>query len=305
MSKQQLSSLNAEFSIPAALRFESGKAGLPYAHLMSSTGSTADVYLHGAHATSWKSQGAECLFLSKKAVFENGKHIRGGIPIVFPQFGPGKMPSHGFARISDWEVRRTNAHPGESVSLVLGLSSSPQTKQFWDADFDAEIEFQLSNSFQQIFRVANTGQDALSFQCAFHTYFSIEDIVEVEIEGLSQKSFLDNTKNRESDKDHRAHITFQEETDRIYQESAQNLRIADRKGKKSFLIEQTSMRDAVVWNPWSERCAQIADLELEDYKRFVCVEPGNVSNPIALGPGETWRGSQILKVEKTTQQTSR
>lgn len=35
---------------------------------------------------------------SSKAFFKPGKAIRGGVPVVFPQFGPGALPQHGFAR---------------------------------------------------------------------------------------------------------------------------------------------------------------------------------------------------------------
>jgi hypothetical protein len=39
------------------------------------------------------------------AVFDKSKPISGGIPHCFPQFGPGVMQQHGFARNLDWEVR--------------------------------------------------------------------------------------------------------------------------------------------------------------------------------------------------------
>jgi D-hexose-6-phosphate mutarotase len=39
------------------------------------------VYLHGAHVTSWKIDGQEQLYLSERAIFQEGKAIRGGIPV--------------------------------------------------------------------------------------------------------------------------------------------------------------------------------------------------------------------------------
>lgn len=42
---------------------------------------------------------------SEKAVYDNKKAIRGGIPLVFPNFGPWDLgPQHGFARISTWTL---------------------------------------------------------------------------------------------------------------------------------------------------------------------------------------------------------
>ena len=62
------------------------------------------IHKHGATITSWTIEGEEMLFLSSKAVFDNKTAIRGGIPIVFPHFGPwgDNKPKHGFARILSW-----------------------------------------------------------------------------------------------------------------------------------------------------------------------------------------------------------
>ncbi len=50
----------------------------------------------------------------------------------------------------------------------------------------------------------------------------------------------------------------------------------------------------MVWNPGAAKCATMADLEPEDYLRFVCVEAATVGAPVTLGPGERWQGSQTL-----------
>ncbi|KAJ1672633.1 hypothetical protein EV182_006800, partial [Spiromyces aspiralis] len=68
-------------------------------------GVSVEVYLFGATVTSWKVNGVEQLFLSKQAKLDGSKPIRGGIPLVFPQFGPGPhLPQHGFARTAYWQV---------------------------------------------------------------------------------------------------------------------------------------------------------------------------------------------------------
>ncbi len=77
---------------------------------------SAEIYLYGATVTSWKAAGgSERLFLSSKAALDGSAAIRGGIPIVFPVFGPPSQHSdapevvktldkHGFARIHDWSL---------------------------------------------------------------------------------------------------------------------------------------------------------------------------------------------------------
>lgn len=64
------------------------------------------IYLHGACVQSWRIGNYEALFTSEEAKWDKSKPIRAGIPICWPQFGPyGKLPTHGFARSTDWEVR--------------------------------------------------------------------------------------------------------------------------------------------------------------------------------------------------------
>ena len=57
------------------------------------------------------------LFLAK---LDGSKAIRGGIPVVFPNFGPWKLgPQHGFARISTWDVAEKDE---DFVILTLKVS---------------------------------------------------------------------------------------------------------------------------------------------------------------------------------------
>lgn len=67
----------------------------------------AEVHLHGATLTSYRHAGRELLFLSDRAVFDGAKAIRGGVPLVFPQFGQprAEMPQHGLLRTATWTHR--------------------------------------------------------------------------------------------------------------------------------------------------------------------------------------------------------
>ena len=73
-------------------------------HISLPSSAHITVYYYGATITSWSVDSKEKLFLSQKAVLDGTKAIRGGIPLVFPQFGPGKLPQHGFARVSKYIV---------------------------------------------------------------------------------------------------------------------------------------------------------------------------------------------------------
>ena len=88
---------------------------------ISTKSSSCKISSFGAHVLSWKCKGEERLFLSKKAVMDGSKAIRGGIPLVFPQFGqPSKsLPSHGFARISMWDVLEKKESDSKSTVVFV------------------------------------------------------------------------------------------------------------------------------------------------------------------------------------------
>src|SRR5438270_10896601 len=77
-------------------------------------GARVEVYTHGAHLTSWKpASGEERLFLSSRSSFTPDSAIRGGVPVIFPQFSAmGPLPKHGFARVSEWELVRAGRTSG-------------------------------------------------------------------------------------------------------------------------------------------------------------------------------------------------
>src|SRR5260370_20419703 len=123
-----------QFDIPNALRFEDGPGGLVRA-VISTPVAEADIYLQGAHVTRWTPRGQRpVLFLSPKSLFAPGKAIRGGVPIVFPWFGPrgdGKPgPAHGFARNTEWAIEGTRLRSDGKVVLTLALAPNDASRDF-------------------------------------------------------------------------------------------------------------------------------------------------------------------------------
>lgn len=63
---------------------------------------------------SWIHRGKGRLFTSPRAVFRSGQAIRGGIPVIFPQFGAcGPGLRHGFARLLEWAPVQATARQTE------------------------------------------------------------------------------------------------------------------------------------------------------------------------------------------------
>lgn len=154
------------------------------------SGDSVEVYLYGAHVTSWKtSDGTERLFLSTAAVLDGSKPIRGGIPIVFPVFGPppknhatSQLPQHGFARNSTWEFlgkstsESVSSKSDENVKLDFGLSSAmlpEKTKKLWPYEFGLVYSVTLSKSrLEAQLHVQNKDDKPFDFHVLYHSYFT-------------------------------------------------------------------------------------------------------------------------------------
>jgi glucose-6-phosphate 1-epimerase len=98
--------------------------------LQSADGACATVSPCGAHVLSWRPTGRdERLFLSPRAEFRSGTPIRGGVPVIFPQFaGEGALPKkHGFARTALWRV----AERSSSHELRLRLTEADASHALW------------------------------------------------------------------------------------------------------------------------------------------------------------------------------
>ena len=100
--------LDHRFGIPGVAKIDEGNGGLSRIQITGS-GAEGEMYLHGAHVTSWKPGGNdEVLFLSTKSRWQEGQAIRGGIPICFPWFrakaDDPKAPAHGFVRTKGWQL---------------------------------------------------------------------------------------------------------------------------------------------------------------------------------------------------------
>lgn len=280
-----------------------GKGDLDMVTLKHSTGSTVEIYLHGATVVSWKSaEGKDLIFCSPGAIFDGKKAIRGGVPVVFPQFGqPDKaMAQHGFARNSTWKLGEVKDTAEESSASFM-LSDSEETRKLWDFAFVLEYTVVLSAAGLNLkLRVVNSGDKAFNFQCLLHTYLQIPDIKDCSVVGLTGRTVQDKVKNT-TGVDGDAALKFPSFTDRVY--------VGETPSVKSVFVNNgaapiwavtcearkenaTAACDVVAWNPYEE--ASPGDLPPPAFKEFVCIEPGLVANMHELAPGGKVELSQNL-----------
>ena len=272
-----------------------GRNGLECVRITHPDGSVAEVYLNGAQVTSWvPANGEERLFVGSAATFANGESVRGGIPVVFPQFADqGPLPAHGFARRSLWTL--ASAEDGESSRAAFRLDDDAASRALWPHHFHLLLTVTLDVSTLTVeLAVENTDASAFEFTAALHTYLKVTDVRRAAVTGLSGCKYIDKTRDKRLFDDHSSELIVHEETDRVYLDAPPDLRLEDRAGQSSLRLESRGFRDAVVWNPWAEKGKTFSGMTGDDYLRMICIEAAQVGAPVSLGPGQVWKGSQSL-----------
>lgn len=265
--------------------------------LKGPNGAVAKIHPYGAHLTSWcAADGIERLFLSERAELRQGAAIRGGVPIIFPQFADlGALPKHGLLRTACWQ--QVNYFIGEAASSVTFRWNEDQySKSIWPYSCNVEYTVEISaESLSLTLSVANTGGQDFSFTAALHTYLRVEDIQHVSVKGLQglryQDTALGGTEYVESD----SVLTVTGELDRIYFGSAQPLQVMQSK-QRTLECQAEGFLDTVIWNPGPTKSAALVDMEQEGYRRMLCVEAAIIDSPIVLRPNAQWIGRQLLKL---------
>ena len=263
----------------------------------------ADICLYGAQITNFtphESIGA--LWMSSECIFQEGKAIRGGIPVCFPWFGPHKTdtekPQHGFARIMHWDVNEiSNNQIGETI-VSLKLCSSGATKALWPHDFCAEINFIIGKSLSVSLKVTNTSTKAFEYTAALHSYFNLSGIENIAIEGLQNTKYNDYLTSTDSVQKSPDLLIEKAET-RLYYDTEETCLIKDSAFNRKISVAKKGSSVTTVWNPGEETCRNASDLADDAYQTFVCVEATNTLNNIVnLAPGESHETSTIIGVER-------
>jgi len=249
---------------------------LPAVLLRAPDGAEAIVTLYGAHLVSWKgADGRQRIFCSAASVLDGSKAIRGGVPVIFPQFAEqGKGMRHGFARVSDWHLLDSGVEDGEAIALFTLAEEDlkPEYARAWRHSFSLALRVGIKgNTLTMDLEVRNTGEDPLPFAAALHTYYLVDDIAQVRVAGVGPDE-----------------VSIDGNIDKIYKDVVGEIEIAT--GSLALQHRQSGFTDAVVWNPGAADAATLSDMEDEEYKRFVCVEPA-VLTLVTLEEDDVWRGS--------------
>ncbi len=297
--------LNELFGRGQQLGFEKGNGDFTIARLTSPQ-AEATVSVYAGHVLSYTPTGQEpVLWVSDKAVYAEGKAIRGGVPVIWPWFGPHASnpdkPSHGFARKNYWEVFSTRIINNEIPQLRLTLQDDAASYALWPHPFRLELIITLSDALSIDLQIVNTGKGPFDCGGALHTYFNVSHIDNVAIHGLDGRPYIDQLANHQT-KHQRGAITFAAETDNIYFNTKDTCRLEDPGFARTVIVEKRGSASTVVWNPWIDKAQRMADFDDEEYLSMLCIETANAGpDVITLNPGgEHTLGTTIRVVGSTS-----
>lgn len=268
---------------------------LPAVTIRAADGAQATVTLYGGHLVAWQtSDGQERLFCSRDSALDGSRAIRGGVPVIFPQFGArGTGMRHGFARVATWQLESTGDTDGAAwAQFTLTQADLPEAiAASWPWAFTLRLRVAVQGrSLVLSLSVHNTGEQAFPFSAALHSYFAIDQLSEARIGGLQRVRYSDETPQDALQAEEV--LQFADKLDRIYYQLPGALQLQS--GDATLHLEQQGFTDAVVWNPGAQDAAALPDLADDEYQRFICIEPALIQ-PDSLAAGAEWVGRQRLE----------
>ncbi len=148
-------------------------------------------------------------------MLDNVKAIRGGIPLVFPHFGPWTLgPNHGFARICKWTCEKHGS--GDSGSFAtFTLQDNETTRAMWNHSFLLTYTVTVNaGKLVTSLAVENKGAEPFSFEALLHTYLRVPDAARTTVSGLQGLGYVDKLRAAARFVEAREHVPFSEHIDR-------------------------------------------------------------------------------------------
>ncbi|WP_435104984.1 D-hexose-6-phosphate mutarotase [Arhodomonas sp. AD133] len=267
---------------------------VPAIRLDHADGSGVEIALQGGQVLRWwLASGEEMLYLSPLARFGDNAAIRGGVPVIFPQFAErGPLPKHGFARNRRWRLEGQGSDHAEAA-VTLVLEDDEVTRAVWEHAFALRLRVALApGKLTMQLTVSNEGGTRFGFTGALHTYLRVPDMGHAAILGLAGRRFEEGGAARRQTEE--ALTWHAGAVDRIYPDAPWPLYLATR-GEPRLAVHASGFPDAVVWNPGAAGAGATPDLPDNAHCGFVCVEAGCVAQPVILAPGAQWTGEQCLQ----------
>lgn len=255
---------------------------------------SATVALQGGHVMHWqpKSAAQPVLWLSSNARYTEGRSIRGGIPICWPWFGAHPTDSsycpHGFARVIPWKVLETSTLVNGATRLLLEMTHTDVTEKQLSYAYRFALAINIGETLRLEMMTTNLAGHPFMIGEAFHTYFNVSDVENIQVTGLENLVFSDKVAGYERNVQH-GPVKFNSEFDRVYLNSRRDCVIHDAGYSRKIRVTKSCSHTTIVWTPWGEKASQMADMgATNEWRKMICVESANaMENSVTIYPNET------------------
>lgn len=271
-----------------AIELAPGVPGLAFTH----PAFNASLSLYGGQLLGFTPHGGQPLFyLSPAAMLQPGKAIRGGVPLCWPWFGKhdsdASLPQHGVARTAQWTVNAVaRSEHGFHVKL-----NGPRY-----GELSSSLSLVLEDKGVSLaLTTRNHGKYTASVSAALHSYIAVGDLRQVALSGLENAGCHDKLTD--------THGTlpatpwrFVAATDAVVGSGAP-LQLHDEAWQRTVTISSSGSASTVVWTPWQNGAAAMADLPDDGWPHFLCVEAANAgSDRREIAPGDSHTLAQHLRL---------
>lgn len=241
---------------------------------------------------SWTTDGVERLWMSPLSHPGQPGPLRGGVPVLFPQFGTfGSLAKHGFARTADWQ-QVAAAGPADHACLAFELTDSEWTRAIWPHSFCLRVEIAASaTELRMGLLVDNLSHEVIRFTGGLHTYLAVDD-AEATIDGLQGAHVWDGHSATAPQFPDRIDgpVRALAAADLVVRGAVAPVVLRDRV-RGDVHVAARGFPNRVIWNPGPGH--GLDDVAPGDEARFVCIEPAAVSSVVVPGTG-TWEGRMRL-----------
>jgi glucose-6-phosphate 1-epimerase len=228
------------------------------------------------------------LFYCSPLAAAPGASVRGGVPVLFPQFAErGRLAKHGFARTVDWtSVGQNPANDADSLFFELDTLKVAAADWPYQARLQLSVEVRSASCVLAL-SIENCGSAPFAWTGGLHPYFKVSNIRSIWIEGLASLPVEDRydpeliaeTSNGPSFSDRAI--------ERLYGVACP-LRLVD--GARRLTLRSSGFSEWMVWNPGRDGARALADLPDDDWSNFICIEPVIARCPAILAPGAIFQG---------------
>lgn len=257
----------------------------------------AKISLYGGQVLSWQpNDEKEVFWLSKNATFEQGKAIRGGIPLCWPWFGShpndseNKWGNHGFAREQIWQIDNIDILE-QGVEVILSWQGN-NMNALWPHACQLKQVLFFGRSFKQTLHMNNLSQSDAYYTGALHSYFTVSSPENVKVAALEQASFYDKLADQVFKPQPLENVTGP--VDRIYYTN-DVMNIIDEAWKRTIKLKSVNAEQWVFWNPGRDTANKMADIHNNGEQEFFCLEAANTEMQL-LSAGKWTTMSQEISI---------